>query len=321
MFLRTAITIGFLAASCFGATKKPLTPRGGVKTPGVQVAFENLKPEAELPSGGDWVFAADSVFVPNGAGLDRIDPKTNKPEKLAFPLKRPCGSMVSAFTSLWIPDCDAQSLVRFDPKDKKVIATISIAASGAIAATTDSIWLLTAADRLARVDPDQNTIVAEVWIPAHCRSLAFGEGALWLACPDDNRLLRINPATNVVEKRIDVSPAPGAVVTGEGSVWVLSTRDGKVDRIDPKTNKVTKSIETGVTDAVAISVGAGSVWISSAGFPLTRIAPDSDKVVQQFYGTGGGPLQASSTAIWLLDPKQKKLLRIDPKRVAATLPE
>src|ERR1700685_2007226 len=74
-------------------------------------------------------------------------------------------------------------------------------------------------------------------------ALAFGETALWLACPNENKVLRINPATNLVEKAIDVSAHPEALAVGGTSIWVLCEKDGMIDRIDPKTNKVSKSIE------------------------------------------------------------------------------
>ena len=307
------------------ATKPAAVPKAGVKTPGVQIPFGNLKPEVELPASAEWVFAGDAVFVPDEPGLQRIDVKSNKSEKITAEVKNACGGMVSAFRSLWVPSCADSTLSRIDPKTSKVTATIPAKPAnvpGAIAASSDSVWVLTSTERIARVDPDQNQVVAEVWVPPGCQGLAFGETALWLACPADGKILRINPATNVVEKRIEVSAQPDAIAVGEGSVWVLCKKDGKVDRIDPKTNKVTKSIELGIPGASGgISVAAGSVWVTAPGFPLTRIQVESEKVVQQFYGAGGGAIQATATAIWLVNTSEKKLLRIDPKRVVATLAE
>jgi hypothetical protein len=63
------------------------------------------------------------------------------------------------------------------------------------------------------------------------------------------------------------------------------------------------------------------VWITQIGFPITRIDPQTDKVVQQFYGDGGGMVQVSASAVWLLNVRQGTLWRIDPKRIAATLAE
>jgi streptogramin lyase len=153
----------------------------------------------------------------------------------------------------------------------------------AIAASEDSVWALTdARGTLSRIDPVQNEVVAEFRVFADCRSLTFGETALWLACPAENKVLRI----------------------------------------DPKTNKITKTIETGAPAAGGtISFGEGSVWVSTAAFPLTRIDPTTEKVAQQFWGTGGGVVQAGAGSVWLAGKDTGKLLRFDPRRIAATLAE
>ena len=123
-----------------------------------------------------------------------------------------------------------------------------------------------------------------------------------MTCPAENRILRINPVTNLVEKRIEVSAGPRALASGGGSVWVLCDKDGKIDRIDPKTNKVTKTIDLMTPGAGGnLAFGEGFLWVTQTGFPLTRIDPKSDeeKVVQQFWGEGGGFISVSSGAVWL----------------------
>jgi hypothetical protein len=133
-------------------------------------------------------------------------------------------------------------------------------------------------------------------------------------------VLRVDPQTNVVDKSIEVAAQPEALVLGEGSVWVLCAKDGKIERIDPKTNKVVKTIELGAAAAGgSLAFGEGSIWVSMAGFPLTRVDPGAEKVVQQFYGSGGGFVQAGMGSVWLVH--SGKVLRLDPKRVAATLAE
>jgi streptogramin lyase len=175
---------------------------------------------------------------------------------------------------------------------------------------------------LSRIDPDQNQVVAEIRLPAGCTSLVFAEAALWAACPTEDRVLRINPETNAVEKRIEVSARPHSLAASLGSIWVLCEKDGKVDRIDPKTNKVSKSIDLGVPGASGgIAAGAGSIWVTLADFPLTRIDPQTEKVVQQFWGVGGGAIQFGANAIWLSNREAGSLWRLDPKRVMATLAE
>ncbi|HEV8148301.1 MAG TPA: hypothetical protein VGP79_18055 [Bryobacteraceae bacterium] len=324
-------TLGFLvllAMSASAAEKKNVGPRPGIQTPGIQIPFASLKAEAEFSGTGDWFFLADSLLVSNVAKktVDRFEVKSNKPGEPVEGLGRPCSSAAQGFKSLWIPDCGDGTIVRMEPKTGKIEAKLAIGAANVrigVVATADSIWALTdSKTTLSRIDPDQNQVVAEMRLGVGCNSLAAGDGALWISCPSENTIVRVNPLTNLVEKRIEVSVRPISIAFGEGSVWVFCQKEGKVERIDPKTNKVIKTIELGVPGVDGdVSVGAGFVWVTQTGFPITRIDPQTDKVVQQFYGDGGGMLQASSNAVWLLNVRQGTLWRIDPKRIAATLAE
>lgn len=308
------------------ASKGAVASRAGIKTPGVQIPFADLKPEAEFAVSEQWLAITDAPLVTDDRGLYKIDAKKNELGKAVTALQQPCGGTVNAFSSLWIPVCGAHTVARIDPKTWKTTATIAAGtgtAKPALAATADSIWLLSD-DRttLSRIDPDQNAPVAELRLPAGCNSVTFGETALWVTCPAEDRVLRIDPDKNVVEKRIEVSGQPRAVAIGEGSIWVLCQKDGKLERIDPKTNKVTKTIELAVPGAEgSIVIGQGSVWVSQAGFPLTRVDPATDKVVQQFWGEGGGLVHFGLNSLWLGKVGGGKLWRVDPKRVAATLAE
>jgi len=302
---------------------------GGVKTPGVLIPIASLKAEVELPVAPPWTFTADSLLVPNpGTGtLVRLDSKTNKLSEPIADLSKPCGGAANGFGSLWIPSCDTQTLARVDPKTWKITANVPVgvgSAVPAVAATADSIWLLTDdKTTLSRIDPDQNHVVSELRLAAGCNALTFGETALWLTCPSENRVVRVNPETNLVEKRIEVSAAPHALAIGENSIWVLCLRDGKVEQIDPKTNKVAKTIELEVAGSSGggIAVSAGTIWVTLPGFPLTRIDSATGKVMQQFWGAGGGAIQSAFNSLWLSNLHEGTLWRIDPRRVVATLAE
>ena len=306
----------------------PAPPATGIKTPGVQIPFASLKPEAEIPLLPSWMVFTDSPLAPTAEmnGLLKIDVKANKLGEKYVELGKPCGGAVTAFGTLWIPACGDQSIVRVDSKTGKVTKTLPVGTGSIapeIAASSDSVWAFTD-DRItvSRIDPETNEVVAEFRILPDCSGLMSGESSLWVACPAENRVLRINPALNQVEKEIETSPGPKQLVFGESSVWVLCEKDGKIDRIDPKTNKVTKTIELGTSAAGgSIADGLGSLWVTMPGFPLTRIDTGTEKVVQQFYGEGGGAIYVGSGALWLTNPAAKTLLRIDPKRVAATLAE
>jgi hypothetical protein len=354
----------------------------GIKTPGVQIPFANLKADAELPLAPKWIVFSDTVLIPNRAGgVERLDAKTNKLVDPVAGVSNLCGGAVAAFSSLWIPNCEDHALVRLDAKiaadpkappprngrggrspaengkndakndDKKADAKPADAkpdtkeggrggppklaepvkintglgsAVPALAANADSVWILSDdKTTLSRVDPDQNKIVSELRLPGGCNTITFGETALWVTCPSENRVLRINPETTLVEKRIEVSPEPSALVIGESSVWVLCLKEGKIERIDPKTNKVAKTIETGVPGSKlgGIAYGQASIWVTLAGFPISRVDPVTEKVVQQFAGAGGGAIHFGQGSVWLTNLNEGTLWRLDPKRIFATLAE
>ena len=314
------------------AKARTSAPKTGIKTPGIQIPFDNLKFETEIPvETPGWITTGDTVFVSNRSkdSLIRIDAKANKVlDAVSSDLKQPCSGSVVAFGSLWIPNCGTQTLTRFDPKANKVTATVAPGVADAligIAATSDSVWMMTDnKTTLSRIDPGENRVAGEVRLPANCNSVSSGEGSLWVTCPSESHLLRINPTTNLVEKRIEISAGARSVAFGASSVWVLCEKEGKVERIDPKMNKVVKTIELGVPNAHGnVGFGEGFLWVTQDGFPLTRIDPETEKerVAQQFWGEGGGLISVTKGAIWLSNVSKGTLWRLDPKRVIATIAE
>lgn len=310
----------------------PAGPKLGIKTPGVLIPIASLKAEVEFPTPfhPEWMVLADAVYLPDTVknALDRISPRTTD-AKFQDPidgLKQPCGGIANAFGSLWVPVCEDKAVVRVDPKTAKSTAKLAFGASsahGSIAATADSIWMLTdSRTTLSRIDPVENTVVSEFRLPADCASLISAESSLWVACPQENKVLRIAPESGLVDKTIVVSAEPKALVSAENSIWVFCRKEGKVERIDPKTNKSAATIDLGVP-GVEGDIGAGEnfIWVTQAGFPLTRIDPRIDKVVQQFWGDGGGEVRAAGGFVWLSNVTEGTLWKIDTRRIVATLAE
>ena len=302
----------------------------GVQTPGVQIPMAKLKPEAQVVVSGspEAILADQFVWLSSRDSLQRIDPKTNSLAEPISGLNQPCGNPQAGFGAVWVLNCGDGTLARIDLKTGKLDQSIKTGAGSArvnLAVSADSVWAFTdGKTTLSRIDPVQNKVVGEIRLPMGCSSVISGESALWVACPSENRVLRIDPNTNVVTERIEVSAEPFAIAAGESSIWVLCRKDGKVERIDPKTNKVTKTIELLVPNSDGdIAVGEGSVWVTLKGFPISRIDPKTDKVVQQFVGEGGGTIRAAQGAVWLssLSNRQFGVMRLDPRRIVATLAE
>jgi virginiamycin B lyase len=306
-------------------------PKLGVKTPGVQIPMSELKAESDivLPGPIDSLLVGDTIVVAAIKSKDQVVPiqaKTNKPEEPVSGFHQPCGTLVNGFNSVWTPNCKDRTISRFDSKNKKFTASIPLAfvdGNQTIVASSDSIWALSdGKTTLTRVDPEENRIVAETRLPSGCASILFAENALWVSCPKEDKILRIDPSTNLVKKRIEVAGQPTALTYGEGTVWVLTRAEGKIVRIDPKTDKVTATIELKASaNEGSLVFGDGFAWASIPGFPIARLDPATDKVMQQFAGEGGGSIYFGAGSVWLPNLKANTLSRFDPKRIKATLAE
>src|SRR4029453_14734690 len=121
---------------------------------------------------------------------------------------------------------------------------------------------------------------------------------------------------------IAVGKSPRFIAAGGGAVWTLNQGDGSVSRIDPKTNKVVATIDVGVPGPGGeIAVGEGSVWVTAFEFPLSRIDPSTNTVVQQFAGKGGDAVRVGLGSVWLSNPEAGNAWRIGPRGGEATLPD
>src|SRR5260370_38295580 len=80
-------------------------PRPGVKTPGVKIPIERLKPDAVFPVPGtpDWLAIDEDVWVSNKPknSVSRLDPKTNTVTAPITVAKPPCSRMAPRSRGSW----------------------------------------------------------------------------------------------------------------------------------------------------------------------------------------------------------------------------
>jgi YVTN family beta-propeller protein len=325
-YLAFLLTAGFALSQ---SSPKP-APKPGVKTPGVRIPISALKPDHvfEVPGAPDWLAIGDHVWVSNYPkdSVTRMDPVTNKVVETIAIGSKPCSGLAIGFGSLWVPNCGDRTLARVDLKTGKVTARIETGiadSEGGIASGAGSIWILTdKKGTLARIDPDTNKVVAEIQMPPGSYTVAFDEKAVWVTSTAGNSLTRVDPDTNLIVETIPVGKAPRFLTIGGGFVWTLNQTEGNVSKVDPKTNKVVATIDVGVPGGGGeIAFGEGSLWVTAFEFPISRIDPESGKVVQQFAGPGGDAIRVGHGSVWLSNIRAGNVWRIDPKRIEATLPE
>lgn len=317
-----------LSCSSHGHSARPAKP--GAPPPAVRIPIEKLVPDAvfEVPGAPDWLAIDADVWVSNEPmdSVARLNPRTNTVAATIAVGKAPGSGLAAGFGSLWVPNCGDSTLSRIELATGRLEALIrtTIADSeGGIACGAGSVWLLTdARGTLARIDPARNAIGAELHVAPGSFAVAYGADAVFVTCTDGNLVTRLDPRTNRVVATIPVGPSPRFLAVGEGSVWTLNQGDGSISRVDIATNTVVATIPAGIPGGGGeIAVGEGSVWATSFQFPITRIDPATNRVVQQFFGPGGDAIRVGLGSVWLSNLRAGNVWRIDPRRIEAARPD
>jgi streptogramin lyase len=297
-----------------------------VATPGISLPMTGITPDAvfDVPGAPDWMAIDQDVWISNGPknNVTRINPATNRIVETIAVGADPCSGLAAGFGTVWVPSCGSKTVSRIDLKTGKIVSSFptTIAHSEAgVAVGAGSFWMMIDAQgTLARVDPATNAISARITVPPGSFAVAFGDDAVWITSTTQNLLTRVDPRTNAVTHRIAVGQEPRFLTVGEGAVWTLNQGDGTISRVSTRTNALVATIAAGLPGGGGeIAAGEGSIWVTMLQFPLTRIDPATNKVVQQFAGAGGDSVRVGHGSVWLSDLRAGKLMRFDPAKIRA----
>ncbi len=325
--MRTLLLLAFLPLPLIFAQNPGRPKKTGVSTPGVKIPITKLTPDAvfDVPGVPDWLAIDEQVWVSNAPknSVSRLDPKTNKVLATISVGKEPGSGLATGFGSLWVPNCGDGTISRVDLEKGEVTATFRCPVAdseGGLATGAGSVWAVKdSGDKLVRIDPAKNEIAAEIAVPAGSVAVAFGEGAVWVTSPAMSVLTRVDPATNKLVETIPVGPKPRFLTVGAGSVWTLNQGDGSISRVDAKTNKVVATVAAGIPGGGGeIAFGEGSIWATVWEYPITRIDPATNAVVQQFTGAGGDSIRVGHGSVWLSNVRMGNVWRLDVKKLVAT---
>jgi streptogramin lyase len=287
----------------------------------VQIPFASLHPSATFETGAtaDWVLVADdSVWVAGTKPFSvvRIDPATNKVVATVPISGEACSGLAIGFGSLWVPVCrEPSSLVQIDLLTNKIAATFPVgpaAPEGGIAASADSIWMVTSkTGTLSRIDPKNGKVRQQVMLPAGSYNPIYSDGVVWVTGVDTNSLSAIDSVSGNLVASIPVGPKPRFLTSGGGAIWTLNQGDGTLSRVNSRTRKLEATIELGTPgEGGDICFGAYSVWTTVFDLPLTQLDSRSNAVLHQWVGTGGDSLRFGFNSIWLTDYHKGLLWRI-----------
>jgi streptogramin lyase len=181
---------------------------------------------------------------------------------------------------------------------------------------------------LLRINAADNS-VAEIIINGTSnrqRSIAVGEGAVWLPDVGAGRIFKVDPATNSVAAAFPVQmlASQGSIGVGFGSVWVVSAEDfeKQLVRLNAQTGVVEATISLPSSSA-GVSVAYDRVWVAgTVGGELYQIDPSSNEIVSTTkLGQSPKLMTAGAGSVWVLNLGDGTVQRIDPEKaeVIATI--
>jgi DNA-binding beta-propeller fold protein YncE len=192
--------------------------------------------------------------------------------------------------SVWVTPNGADGrLIRINPRTRRISARISahpIYFGSVLAFGAGCVWTGNDDERyqggatVSKLNPRTNRVVGNPLVLGSPQSIAFGQGALWVADAHGSRLLEADPETTAIRRirRLPVGPiypavGAGSIWSGSAAVWQDETaQDDQVVRIDPTTLVIAKRFPVG-GNVSAVAFGFRSLWAALQTGQVVRITP------------------------------------------------
>ena len=163
--------------------------------------------------------------------------------------------------------------------------------------------------------------------------ITVGAGSAWALDADDKTISRIDPVRRHVLRTFSTASTPTDVAAGAGAVWIGNgaQRGGfagtnyplSVSRLDPESGLVEATIELptrrpsgylqgGGYSQQHIAVTPSAVWAVNPDGSVSRIDPQTDRVVAVVRGVRAVSLAAGDAGVWVAD--DTGAARIDTRR-------
>jgi putative pyrroloquinoline-quinone binding quinoprotein len=296
-----------------------------------------LHPRLLRPAARVRLVAAAAIVLAVAVGARDLAPETPPARPHVVPVLQIGGSPMGAALaagSLWVSDFTG-SVVRVDPRDRRVIARITMpGAPEPIAAGAGSLWVQTAGahcqGNLVRIDARSGRIVART--PRSYPSggeqavgtLTVGGGGLWVkrGCVDGHDgVERLDPA-GAVTARVALASVDG-LATAAGNLWVIG-HDGTLTQIDAATGRVRQRwprlaplADPNTTGTKALVADGAGVWVLSTGRAAILHIEHGRVVRQLAVDASTRPLLTkASDGLWIATTDRNgshhRLIRLDP---------
>ena len=183
-------------------------------------------------------------------------------------------------------------------------------------------------DSVARISPDRARLTASFPVGGHPSSLAVSGGAVWALNADDQTVTRLDLSSHV-ERQIGTGGIPVDLAAGDGSVWVVNAagtsaptpfpgagpsefpEPTSVARFDPVSAlrlrpsiSLPRTVASSPPGSYQIAVGRQGVWVIDADGAVSRIDPDSNRVVQTVLHVDVSAIATGAEGTWAIEQNQ-----------------
>jgi ABC-type branched-subunit amino acid transport system substrate-binding protein len=183
---------------------------------------------------------------------------------------------------------------------------------------------------VAAIDPAKGGVTAFSETESAPGNVAVGEGSVWILNTETPTVSQIDPKTKETVKSFRPGGVPSEIAAGEGAVWIGNAGGGdqtnttvSVSRIDPDSTAVTRTQKLPGGDAGVfptaglprLAVGAGAVWAVNPDGSVSRIDPETGKLVARIdVEFGALTIAAGEEGVWFPSGDEESfVMRIDPR--------
>ena len=238
-------------------------------------------------------------------------------ESFAAPGYDPAGLAYDG-SFLWLSDWKTGLIYRIRPFDGFVVA--SFEAPG-MPMTPLSMDTSPAGSSPAGIVPGD---------PGAPGGLAWGDGALWIACLSDGKIYKVNPhmptsdPSHILAELENGAFDPFALTFGGGHLWVSDLGTGLIHKVNPNSGVVVSSIPApGIAPHSASAVGPrgillvapmglawddGLLWVAT-GSTLYKLDPATGDVVTSIAAPGMSPFGLTTDGRYLWNADQNGTLK------------
>ena len=264
-----------------------------------------------------------ALAIALGALSLRGEPEPTKPKVVrSFRVADGLTSMDRGFGAVWATELSNGTVLRIDPRTRKVVARIPVAVAGGrsvhpdafVAAGAGAVWVL-AGDlqngghdgpvQLLRIDPRRNRVVARIPLAKPSggtfspQGVHVGEGVVWVI--GSAGALQIDPVGNTPQRYVPITGAERGVVARGDALWMLGL-DGRLRQVDARSGRTVRTVRVPVSARTRLGGGDPGqlslvsdqrltvfdatngrvLWRASFEAPLRSFAPGRDDTLWVF---------------------------------------